>query len=156
MDTGRDLQRFRSVIPSHLNKKFYMETSMALAFLLLRVTLGLNILLHGYVRLAKGPGKFAEALKKDFESTALPQGLVSLFGKSLPVIEFAIGLSITLGIGTQIGLIAGSIVIILLMIGKSLKEDWVVVTYQLIYSLVYAALLFAIRYNSYSADQLLK
>lgn len=133
-----------------------METYHELSYLLLRVMFGLNILLHGYVRLAKGPAKFAEVLKKDFETTPIPAGLVRIFGQSLPLFEFIIGLSVALGIATSYGLVAGSVVMILLMVGKSLKEDWVVVTYQLIYSLVYAILLFFLNYNHYSIDNLLK
>ncbi|MDY7226390.1 DoxX family membrane protein [Hyalangium rubrum] len=56
-------------------------TGEAAGYALLRSILGLNIFMHGAVRLAVGPSTFAETMAKGFVDTPLPAPLV--FGTSL-------------------------------------------------------------------------
>ena len=51
-------------------------------------------------------------------------------------------------------LIAGAILMLGLTFGSSLREDWQIVSIQLVYSLVYCILLAGIQFNSYAADKL--
>ena len=50
-------------------------TDHQLAFVIARITIGINFLLHGVVRLPKMEG-FASGLSKGFEGTMLPPALV--------------------------------------------------------------------------------
>ena len=70
-----------------------------LAYLLLRLTLGLNILLHGAVRVP-ALGAFVEGMVRQFTDTPLPAVAVRLFGLVLPFLEAAIGLLLTIGLWT--------------------------------------------------------
>jgi uncharacterized membrane protein YphA (DoxX/SURF4 family) len=70
-----------------------------LAYLLLRLTLGLNILLHGAVRLP-ALGAFAAGMVQQFADSPLPAMAVRLFGLLLPFLETAIGLLLTIGLWT--------------------------------------------------------
>jgi thiosulfate dehydrogenase [quinone] large subunit len=52
----------------------------SLAYALLRVTLGLNIFMHGTTRLLAGIGNFVNGMIKMFQNTVLPTAVVAPFG----------------------------------------------------------------------------
>ncbi|MDX2301149.1 MAG: DoxX family membrane protein [Microscillaceae bacterium] len=126
-----------------------------LAFLVLRAALGLNILMHGLVRLRAGSRKFSESLVKDFEGTPLTPGLVAWFGYSLPPLESILGFLLLMGLFTQPVLLIGGMLIILLILGKSFQADWQTVSFQMIYVLIYAILLWLRPANYFSVDTLI-
>ncbi|QTE39811.1 hypothetical protein J3L18_12410 [Mucilaginibacter gossypii] len=123
-----------------------------IAFFLLRAGLGLNILLHGLVRLKNGRSLFVNALGREFEGSGLPPVVTIATGNSLPYLETGIGLLLVCGLETQGVLIAGCLLMFLLLTGKSLVSDWATVTFQMIYILVYCILLFYLQLNRISAD----
>jgi thiosulfate dehydrogenase [quinone] large subunit len=55
------------------------DKDAALGYLLLRVTIGTNIFIHGLSRILAGPSRFADALVPAFQHTPLPPGFVRLF-----------------------------------------------------------------------------
>jgi thiosulfate dehydrogenase [quinone] large subunit len=120
---------------------------------LLRVTLGLNIFMHGTSRLLGGIGTFVSGLIKMFQNTVLPMAVVVPFGYALPWLEAALGLLIIIGFRTREALVAGALLMLGLTFGTALRQDWDVAAIQLLYSVVYAALIAALRYNSLSVDQ---
>src|SRR5258708_38266295 len=69
------------------------------AYLMLRFTLGLSILMHGLVRLPH-LSAFADGLVKLFAETPLPAAMVRPFGVSLVPIETIVGLLILVGLWT--------------------------------------------------------
>jgi thiosulfate dehydrogenase (quinone) large subunit len=130
------------------------EKNVAAAYLMLRVTLGLNIFLHGAVRWAGGLRRFAAPLVSEFQNTLLPHWSVFGFSYLLPVVEAVIGAAILIGFQTRRALIAGMVFMLVLTFGSSLRQDWQVVGLQLMYSLVYAILLAAEGFNRYRIDRL--
>lgn len=126
----------------------------ALAFLLMRLTLGLNICMHGLSRLAAGP-VFANSLVPMFQNTALPVWSVHIFGLILPWAEAILGFLLLIGLCTSVVLLAGSLLILVLTFGTTLRQDWSTAGVQLIYAAIYAALLALDRWNDYSLDRLL-
>ena len=70
-----------------------------LAYAVFRLTLGVNILVHGAGRIF-GPGAeaFATTTAAEFTKTALPMGLVQAFLIVLPFAELALGALTTLGL----------------------------------------------------------
>ncbi|HEX4039739.1 MAG TPA: DoxX family membrane protein [Acidobacteriaceae bacterium] len=123
-----------------------------LAYLLFRALLGINICLHGMTRLAAGDSKFAGTIVAQFSQTILPHGLVAVFGLGLPWAEAVIGFLLTLGLLTRAALTAGFLVMLLLMFGTCLAQNWQVAGLQLIYGMAYGALLFLLPYNTWSID----
>jgi len=128
---------------------------MQLAYLLLRLTLGLNILLHGLSRILAGPSHFAASLVPEFAKTPLADWAVYDFGLILPWAEGLLGLLLLLGLVTRWTLVAGSLLMLTLTFGTTLRQDWPSAGLQLIYSIVYAALLAFRSLNLYSVDSLL-
>jgi thiosulfate dehydrogenase (quinone) large subunit len=127
----------------------------ALAFLMLRLTLGLNICMHGVSRIAAGTATFANSLVPMFRNTPLPAWSVHVFGLVLPWAEAILGILLLLGFRTRLALVAGSLIILVLTFGTTLRQDWSTAGVQLIYAAVYAALLALDRWNACSLDRLL-
>jgi uncharacterized membrane protein YphA (DoxX/SURF4 family) len=71
-------------------------TGRELAYLLLRVTLGVNILMHGLAHILSGLSPFAAGMVKQFVSTPMPPPLVHAFAMALPWSELFLGIAILL------------------------------------------------------------
>jgi thiosulfate dehydrogenase [quinone] large subunit len=129
--------------------------NVALPYALLRIALGLNISMHGIIRWAAGLRSFAESLLPMFQKTPLPPWSVYSFGYLLPIVEAIIGACVLFGFQTRRALISGSVLMLFLTFGSTLRQDWPTVGIQLTYSVVYSLLLAGIRFNSYGVDRLL-
>ncbi len=123
------------------------------AYLIIRMALGLNIFLHGFVRIKAGRQNFKAALEDEFANTVLNKKFVGLFALCLPFIEYVTGLLLFSGLLTQPAIILGSLVMLVLITGKSIKGDWQTVTFQMIYIAFYALLEILLRFNFFSADR---
>ncbi|WP_179343536.1 DoxX family protein [Winogradskyella ursingii] len=121
-------------------------TNYETAYLLLRLTMGVNFLTHGLVRFPKLEG-FRNGVSKSFNNTFLPDILVSSWATVLPFIEFIIGLFLILGIYTYRISIAGSIIIIALIFGSCLIEEWSNVGLQMVYAIFFSILISQIQFN---------
>ena len=127
----------------------------ALALLLLRLALGLDILLHGVTRLfIGGLAQFVDSTAAQFQHTVLPEWQVRAFATAIPFLELAIGLFLIAGLGLRWTLIAGAGLMLALEFGTAMRSDWTVLSSQLLYSLLYSALLFLRAYDVYSLDGL--
>jgi thiosulfate dehydrogenase [quinone] large subunit len=122
-----------------------------LAYLLLRLTLGINILLHGAVRLP-ALGAFAAGIMQEFADSPLPAVAVRLFGLLLPFLETAIGLLLTVGLWMRWALVAGALVIVALVFGTALRSDWETLSVQMIYGIIYYLLLTGRTYDYFALD----
>jgi thiosulfate dehydrogenase [quinone] large subunit len=123
-------------------------------YALLRVTLGLNICLHGVVRWLGGLRGFAESLVPMFQKTPLPSWSVYGFGYLLPVLEVVVGASVLFGLNTRRALILGAALMLVLTFGSALRQDWPTVGIQLTYSLAYCVLVAGARLDDYSLDHI--
>lgn len=127
---------------------------MTTAYTILRVALGLNIFMHGFTRLNNGTEQFRNALLKEFAGSFFPVKALELFARFLPIAEFITGLLLLTGLFTQAAIISGSILMLFLIFGKSLKSDWQTVSFQMIYVACYAALSYSGNNNTISLDNL--
>lgn len=123
-----------------------------LAYALLRIVVGLNLMMHGISRMLIGPGVFASKLVGQFAHAHLPVWSIWSFGMVLPAIEALLGLLLLIGLRTRAALVAGSLLIMVLTFGSALVQDWPAIGLQLTYALVYSVLLFLLRYNGWSVD----
>lgn len=128
----------------------------ALAYFLLRLTLGINILMHGLARILAGLDPFVAGMMKQFASAPLPPTSVHAFACTLPWSELLIGMAIFLGVWTRAALVLGALEIAVLTFGVTLTQNWSVAGIQLLYALVYAVLLAFDDYNGYSLDRWMK
>lgn len=129
-----------------------METT---SFLLLRLAVAISMFGHGLVRLPKLT-IFSNWMIGSFENSMLPKFIVTPFSYILPIAEFTIGLLLLLGLFTKPALIAGGFVMLVLLFGTSLIENWEAIPSQLIHVAFFALLLQFIDYNSWAVDILIK
>jgi len=114
------------------------------AYLLLRLITGLDFFMHGFARIFTGNhlSGFAQGMVKSMATTPLPPALALATGYIIPCIELLIGTLLLLGLFTRATLTLALILMLVLMFGIGLKQDWMVAGDQLIYALVLAILLF--------------
>ncbi|WP_321281781.1 DoxX family membrane protein [Marinifilum fragile] len=122
-----------------------------LAFLFARITMGINLLGHGLVRLPK-LFDFKIWMLDSFQDTLLPASLVGMWASVLPFLELSIGILITAGLFTRKAIAGGAIIILILVFGSCLKENWEWVSFQMIYALYFFFLMVYIDYNQISID----
>jgi thiosulfate dehydrogenase (quinone) large subunit len=104
------------------------SSDAVLAYGLLRLIFGINIMLHGVTRLLAGQGPFLAYLNHYFEKTPLmPKEILPIFAM--------------VGAATRFALIAGSLVLAALAFGTNLAQDWNIAGLQLIYAFIYYFLL---------------
>jgi thiosulfate dehydrogenase (quinone) large subunit len=128
-----------------------------LAYAVFRLTLGINILVHGAGRIF-GPGAeaFATTTSAEFSKTALPSGLVHAFLFVLPFAELVLGALTTLGLFTRWALVLGGLMIATLVFGTAMRSDWNTVGVQMIYAITYYFLLVHRASDRFSLDTLLE
>lgn len=124
-----------------------------IAYTILRLSFGANIFLHGLSRLLNGRPAFLAYLNHYFEHAhMIPAGMLPAFGAVLPWVETILGLLLVLGLFTRYTLIIGGLVMLGLVIGTNLAQDWLVSGLQLIYCFLYYYLLIHLEQNTVSAD----
>ena len=124
-----------------------------IAYLLLRLTLGANIFLHGFSRLIGDHSAFAAYMDKQMHNARLPEFLVHFVAFVLPWCEGTVGLLLILGLWTSFALIAGSLLMLMLQIGTCLAQNWDAAGAQLIYVFLYFILLTYLERNRWSIDR---
>lgn len=127
----------------------------AIVFFLLRLSVAASMFGHGLVRLPKLNG-FSAWMVKSFEKSILPDLLVVPFSYVLPIAEFIIGLLLLLGLFTRVSLIGGAVVMVVLIFGTAMIENWDAIPSQLIHAAFFAGLLAFIQYNTIAVDHLIK
>lgn len=128
-------------------------TMNPIVYLVLRLAIGASFFGHGLVRLPKLK-MFSDWMVGAFAKSMLPQGMVRVFSYALPLLEFAVGLLCILGLFTQPALVVGCLVMISLIFGCCMIENWEPIASQLIHILVFAALLQFLGSNNWALDNL--
>jgi len=127
-----------------------------IAYTILRLSFGANIMLHGLSRILNARPAFLAYLTHYFEHAHLiPAGMLPIFGAVLPWVETTLGLLLMLGLFSRFTLIAGGLVMLVLVTGTNLAQDWLVSGLQLIYCFLYYYLLVHIRENRWSVDAMM-
>lgn len=121
------------------------------AYLLLRLALGTSMFGHGLVRLPKLHG-FSNWMLGSFSKSLIPLALVRPFSYALPIAEFTIGLLILIGLFTRQALIAGGVVMILLLFGTCMIENWNAINTILIHVAFFGLLLQYLNNNTFATD----
>ena len=125
------------------------------SFLLLRLGIAASILGHGLVRLPK-LSTFSNWMVNSFEKSMLPKILIVPFSHVLPLAEFTVGVLLFTGLFTRPALIVGAIIMIVLIFGTTMLENWDALPSQLIHVAFYAVLLQFSQYNIWALDNVFK
>jgi thiosulfate dehydrogenase [quinone] large subunit len=123
-------------------------------YLLARLPMGMSFFGHGLIRLTK-LNEFSEGMVKQFSKSFLPAGFVSAFGHVLPFLEFITGILLLLGLFTRFATVLGAAIILALIFGSSVIEQWNAIFTQLFYGAYLAGLFYYADYNGFVVDRVI-
>jgi thiosulfate dehydrogenase (quinone) large subunit len=124
-----------------------------LGYTVLRLALGVDIAMHGISRFIVGLQRFAEPTIREFAHTVLPAALVTPMVYTIPFIETIAGTLILVGLWTRYALLLNALLMLILISGTCIRQDWMVLSTQVPYPIIIALLLFLRRYNIVSLDR---
>lgn len=122
------------------------------AYVILRLALGINIFVHGLVRIGDIPG-FVQSQVGLYKDLPVPGWLIAGPAFMIPIVELIAGFLIVIGLKTRIAIAAGFLLMLPLIFGTCLLQEWSSAANQLIYCLVYFVLLAGCNFNNFSVDQ---
>ena len=131
-----------------------VEKDRAVAYVLLRLTIGTSLFGHGLVRIPK-LSAFHAQMMSEFKASILPAVLVSPCVYVLPFVELATGALLVAGAFTRAAAVAGALVMIVLVFGATSIEHFNVIGEQLLHAILLAAVVAFRSHNRYSLDHLL-
>jgi thiosulfate dehydrogenase (quinone) large subunit len=129
------------------------DNNKEFAYGLLRLAMGVNMFVHGLVRFPK-LDEFSNWMVGYFQDTFLPEILVTILAYSIPFVEFIVGLLLILGLFTRQALLVGALLMVVLIFGSCLKENWEWAAFQMIYAIFFFMLSYFIELNKISLDKL--
>jgi thiosulfate dehydrogenase (quinone) large subunit len=97
---------------------------------------------------------FASGMVKQFAATVLPGPLVYITGFGIAIGEAVIGTLLFFGLLCRPTLVIGTLLMLLLIFGSALIQQWEIVSVQMIYVAFYAGLLATVRFDRFSLDGL--
>lgn len=130
------------------------DTDAVLGYTVLRLALGLDILMHGLSRFSAGLDRFAVPTINEFAHTILPPALVVPMVYAIPFIETVAGALILLGLWTRYALLLNALLILVLIFGTTIRQDWNVLSQQVVYPIIIFLLLLFRRFDVLSIDRL--
>jgi thiosulfate dehydrogenase (quinone) large subunit len=127
---------------------------LQLAYSLFRITLGMNIFFHGAMRIFTGLDAWVVMQAAVFipPKSPLPVWSVHAFLYVLPFIEVVLGTLTLIGLYTRWALIGGSVMMLLLVFGNDMRQDWGTVGNNMHYVLYYALMIAGLKYNAFALD----
>ncbi|MGD1700769.1 DoxX family protein [Dapis sp. BLCC M229] len=133
---------------------FLKRQDVTLAYTLLRIVFGINFFVHGLVRIGN-MGGFIQSMVERFQELA-PSFLILPFAALTTPIELISGFLMIIGLQTRNAIIAGFVLMMPLMFGVCLLQEWDTASSQLIYCLVFFILLAGCSLNTISIDRILR
>jgi len=129
------------------------QNTIELAYLILRLTMGMNMFTHGVARILNLEG-FNRWMIGEFSGTILPEFIVNMSSYMIPFAELIIGILLIFGLFTSRALLLGALLITLLVFGSGIKENWNIMSSQMIYAVFFFILSYFIELNKFSIDRI--
>lgn len=126
-----------------------------ISYLIIRLSVAISLFGHGLVRLPKLES-FSEGMLKEFEHSMLPSVLVMPLSYGIPIAEFVFGLLLLIGLFTRFSAIGSAVLMLLLMFGTCMVENFGALPSQFLHAGFCAILIHFIQSNSYALDKLIK
>ncbi len=127
-------------------------SNQVLAYTMFRLFMGLNMFMHGAVRLGPNYGDFISWTQGVFAESWLPMWLVTLEARLIPGVEIAVGVLLFLGFKTRLALILAIVLMATLVFGMNVVQNWELVNRHVIYVIAFYLLLHNMEFNQKSID----
>ncbi|MDE0005532.1 MAG: DoxX family membrane protein [Rhodospirillaceae bacterium] len=128
------------------------ESSYRMAYALFRITLGVNMFFHGFMRIISDTGAWVEGLVLTFSDSFLPEMWVRIFLYVLPWYELVLGTLLTLGLFTWWTCVGGALMMLVLLFGNTTRQDWGTAGNNMHYTLYFCLLIAAHAWDSFCLD----
>lgn len=128
-----------------------MGNSRRIAYLVLRVNVGVLFMFTGLGKLTRGLPAYVANMADRFAGT-LPSFYVVPFAYALPFIETVVGLLLAIGLFTRQVLPFAGLVMVAVTYGAVMEPDTGAVTYSLLVALALFVLLWHVDHDTYSLD----
>jgi thiosulfate dehydrogenase [quinone] large subunit len=126
---------------------------LTLAHALARIGLGVNMCLHGMTRIP-GMDAFQTRLHEQFAGTFLPVFLLDIAAYGILYSEAIVGPFLVAGLFVRQALTGCAMLMIVLLFGTCLSQQFSIATTQMIYLGFIISLLAGVAYDGYSLDAL--
>jgi thiosulfate dehydrogenase [quinone] large subunit len=124
----------------------------ALGYFILRLSLGVDMIMHYVVRTWGISQDFVPVTEKMFVGNLLPMSWVHYFLTYLPYFEGVLGVLLILGLWSRWAIAAEGLLVTVLLFGTAIRSDWTVVSHQMIYILFVFFLLAVEDWDYFSVD----
>ena len=124
----------------------------SISYVFIRLGIGISMWGHGLVRIPKLMA-FSEGMVNNFKDSLLPNFVIIPFSLALPFIEFLIGLLLVLGWQTKQASVAGGILMLVLIGGTTLIENWAGLPTQMIHLLFFVLVYEFNKANAMALDK---
>jgi len=124
----------------------------SISYVFIRLGIGISMVGHGLVRIPKLMA-FSEGMLGSFKDSLLPNFLLIPFSYTLPFVEFLLGLLLVLGWQTKRAAIGGGILMLTLIGGTSLIENWSALPSQMIHLLFFVLVYEFNKANALALDK---
>lgn len=124
----------------------------ALGYFILRLSLGVDMLMHLVVREWGVSQDFVPVTEKMFVGNLLPMSWVHYFLTYLPYFEGLLGVLLIAGLLSRWAIFAEGLLVTVLLFGTAIRSDWTVVSHQMIYLLFVFFLLAVEGWDYFSVD----
>ena len=132
-------------------KKYNFEETNYFVF---RLIMGMNLMIHGAVRIFGDYSDFTDRMEKMFSATIIPKFLVVLAANIISPIELIFGFLLLIGFKTKFSIIVLNSLMLLLISGVCLVQKWELASIQMGYVLYLFFLGVYIKHNRLSIDHL--
>jgi len=127
-----------------------------LAFVIGRITLGVNFASHGIVRMPK-LNEFCQSMVEQFEHTLIGYDpLIYSYAYLLVFVELLVGITLIIGFKTKASLVLLSFIMMSLIFGASMQEEWPRVGFQMVYVVFGYLMIVGFTATDYSLDARIK
>ena len=127
-------------------------SNIRIGYFLFRITIGVNIFFHGFMRPLTGLSAWEAPMAATFADTYLPLPLVHAFLYTLPFVEMVLGAMMILGLFTRWAMIGGSVMMLLLVYGNTARQEWGTAGNNMVYALYFWIMLALQDYDWLALD----
>ena len=143
---------------AEIQQRVSRASGFQMAYALFRITLGVNIFCHGFMRIIIDTGVWVDSQVALFSpplaawESFLPTSMITVFLYVLPFFEVVLGIFLALGFFTYQSSIAGALMMLVLIFGNTTRHAWGTVGNNMHYTLYFCILVAAHPYDWFALD----
>ena len=135
-----------------IQQRVTQASSFQMAYALFRITLGVNMFFHGFMRIISDTGAWVDSQVALFPESFLPTLWVTAFLWVLPFFEVVFGTLLTLGLFTYWMSVTGALMMLVLIFGNTTRQAWGVAGNNMHYTVYFCVLVAAHAHNWLALD----